>query len=219
MKRKTWKRFAIWGILCALFTAASIWYTISYNGSRLLTPTDLSRYQFQPRDLPLLLATLSLVVYVLCLAVWCVRTALSSQHRSTQLSRRVSPKLGLLGALGFVGFTGFWTVRYDGTVFPFVFFLFFGFFGFFYEGKLSNVLMDERYLENRMRARATADRIALTAIFLSTLLLGSGRLMGNSALTLAAYIVTVSLSLALDLFLGEYLLYRYDHDDAEESET
>ena len=36
---------------------------------------------------------------------------------------------------------------------------------------------------------------------------------------LTVYLVLICLTLALDLFLGEYLLYRYDHDElTDESE-
>ena len=74
--------------------------------------------------------------------------------------------LGFLGLFGFAGFLGFWTYRVDQTIFPFVFFVFFGFFGFFYEGKMSNTLIDERYKENKMRAQSTANKTALSIIFL-----------------------------------------------------
>ena len=67
---------------------------------------------------------------------------------------------------GFAGFLGFWTYRVDQAIFPFVFFVFFGFFGFFYEGKMSNTLIDERYKENKMRAQSTANKTALSIIFL-----------------------------------------------------
>ena len=100
-----------------------------------------------------------------------------------------------------------------GSIFPFVFFLFFGFFGFFFEGKLSGTLMDERYRENQLRARTTANRIALTIIFLAVLLLGQGKIMGSLELTLVAFVIVVVLALALELFLSSYLLYRYDHDE------
>lgn len=43
--------------------------------------------------------------------------------------------------------------------------------------------------------------------------------MGNFEYTLIATIIVLSLALALGIFLSEYLLYRYDHDDhADESE-
>ena len=73
--------------------------------------------------------------------------------------------------------------------------------------------LDERYRENKMRASLTANRFTLTVIFLATVFLGQGRLLGNLEHTLIAYVIVVSLALALDLFLGEYLLYHYDHDE------
>ena len=33
---------------------------------------------------------------------------------------------------------------------------------------------------------------------------------------LIAHIILVSLAMGLDVFLGEFLLYRYDHDDPVE---
>lgn len=38
--------------------------------------------------------------------------------------------------------------------------------------------------------------------------------MGNLEYTLIAFLIVVSLSIALGMFLSEYLLYRYDNDDA-----
>ena len=58
-----------------------------------------------------------------------------------------------------------------------------------------------------------ANRIALTIIFIATLILGQGKLVGNMEYTFIAYIIVISLAIALDLFLSEFLLYRYDHDD------
>ena len=60
---------------------------------------------------------------------------------------------------------------------------------------------------------AAANRTALSIIFLATLILGQGRLMGGLDYAFIAYVSVVSLALALDLFLSEFLLYRYDHDD------
>ena len=115
--------------------------------------------------------------------------------------------------MGFLGFLGFWTYRTDWSIFPFVFFLFFGFFGFFFVGKLSGTLMDERYRDNQLRARTTANRIALTIIFLAVLLLGQGKIMGSLELTLVAFVIVVVLALALELFLSSYLLNRDHHDE------
>lgn len=216
MGRKQTRRWVLLGVLCALLLAGASWYTLTYDQGRILQPMDYSTYVFRPQDLPMLLAVACLVAYLLALVVLVVRWA--SRRQPTQVSRTVSPKLGLLGLLGILGFLGIWTYGRDGTVFPFVFFLFFGFFGFFYEGKSSGGLMDERWKENRLRARGTANRVALTIILVATVILGQGRFQGNLEYTFLAYLIVVSLALALNIFLGEYLFYRYDHGDPAEEE-
>ena len=212
MKKKCVRRTVLLGAACALLLAAASGYSMAFNGGRLVEPMDFSTYVFRAGDLPMLLALALTVCYVGYLVVLLVGYTLSSRHRQAS-ARAVNPRLGLLGLLGFLGFLGFWSYRTDGSIFPFVFFLFFGFFGFFFEGKLSGTLMDERYRENQLRARTTANRIALTIIFLAVLLLGQGKIMGNLELTLVAFVIVVVLALALELFLSSYLLYRYDHDE------
>jgi hypothetical protein len=100
-----------------------------------------------------------LALYIVYLAVLFFQSTSANKHRgsTSQSTRTVNPKLGFLG---------FWTYRVDQTIFPFVFFVFFGFFGFFYEGKMSNTLIDERYKESKMRAQSTANKTALSIIFL-----------------------------------------------------
>ena len=84
---------------------------------------------------------------------------------------------------------------------------------------MSNTYMDERYRENKMKADVTANKIAMTIIFLAIIILGSGNFMGNLEYTLIALVIAVAVSIALDIFLGEYLLYRYDHgEEPDESE-
>ena len=73
--------------------------------------------------------------------------------------------------------------------------------------------MDERFKENQIKAHMTANKTALSIIFLAVLILGQGRLIGNLEYTLIALIIVVSLAIALEVFLSEYLLYRYDHDE------
>ena len=109
-----------------------------------------------------------LALYIVYLAVLFFQSTSANKRRgsTSRSTRTVNPKLGFLGLFGFAGFLGFWTYRVDQTIFPFVFFMFFGFFGFFYEGKMSNTLIDERYKENKMRAQSTANKTALSIIFL-----------------------------------------------------
>ena len=61
-----------------------------------------------------------------------------------------------------------------------------------------------------------ADWIRLSGMIfwiVALVILCQGKLFGNLEYTLIAAIITLSLALALGIFLSEYLLYRYDHDD------
>ena len=205
------------GVACAVLLVLACWYSVQYNDARLVAPMDLSTYVFRPQDLPMLLAGAFLLVYVLCLVVWLIQSASARkrQVQATQTTRSLNPKLGLLGLLGFLGFLGFWSYPTHQDVTPFFFFLFFGFFGFFYEGKLSNTFMDERFRENRMRAEYTAMKIGFSILLLSAILLSRGTLLGRLEYGFISLVIVLSLVLGLVLFLQEYLLYRYDHDDSE----
>jgi magnesium-transporting ATPase (P-type) len=89
----------------------------------------------------------------------------------------------------------------------------------FYEGKMSGTFMDERFRENIACAKLKAYKITFGVMLIALIILCQGKLFGNLEYTLIASIITLSLALALGIFLSEYLLYRYDHDDqAEESE-
>lgn len=126
-------------------------------------------------------------------------------------TRKLNPKLGFLGILGFAGFLGLWSYPANNDVFPFIFFSFFGFFGFFFEGKMSNTLMDERFIENRMKAQLQAYRIGLFLAFITLLSVCSGdRLFRTNDSKLLFITIALSLSFALAIFLEAYLLYRYD---------
>lgn len=137
---------------------------------------------------------------------------------STNKTRSLNPKLGILGLLGFLGFGGFWTYSIDGSVSSFIFFMFFGFFGFYYEGKMSGTFMDERFRENMVRAQLKAYRIVFTIIFLALIILCGRKLFGSLEYTLIAVTIVLSLTVALGIFLPEYLLYRYDHGDQTEED-
>ncbi len=213
MNNKT-KCTIILGVICALLTAVSSWYTIVYNNSRFIVPMDLSTYVFKVQDLPMLISGVLLALYSVYLVVLLLKSTTTSRRRelALQSTRTINPKLGLLGFLGFAGFLGFWTYSLDKTIFPFVFFMFFGFFGFFYEGKMSNTFMDERYKENKMKAQNVANKTSLSIIFLAVLVLGRGRFMGNLEYTLIAFVIVAALSIALEIFLSQYLLYHYDNE-------
>lgn len=214
MKKEHTKRLVWLGVLCTLLVAGACWYTAAFNDSRFIVPMELSEYTFRVQDLPMIVSGILLLLYILYLLLWGIGSAtVHKRKKAARTTRAVDPKLGFLGILGFAGFLGFWTYSINKTIFPFLFFMFFGFFGFFYEGKMSHTFMDERYKENKIKANMTANKIALTIIFLATLLLGQGGLLGNLEYTLIAMMVAVALSIALQIFLGEYLLYRYDHEE------
>ena len=81
---------------------------------------------------------------------------------------------------------------------------------------MSGTFMDERFRQNAVLAKLKASNIAFTIIFVALIVLCRGRLFQNLEYTLIAAIIMLSLVLALWIFLAEYLLYRYDHDEQTE---
>lgn len=215
MKKNKVKLWAGCGIFCIAAMVLSTWYTVTFNDSRLVVPMDFGSYSFIPQDLPMLLSVSLFGLYALALCFLLVRSIRKNKRDTTRTNRtrRVHPRLGFLGLLGFLGFAGFWAYPATGDVSPFLFFLFFGFFGFFYEGKMSGTLMDERFRENAARAQLITYRTTFSITLLALLILCQGKLLGSLEYTLIATIIVLSLTLALGIFLPEYLLYRYDHDD------
>lgn len=218
MKRPSARSILILGVLVVLLLAGASWYAITFNDWRLVAPMDFGAYEFLSKDLPMLIALILFNLYVLYLGALLIWAIAANKRRlaETRTTRKLDPRLGLLGVFGLLGFAGFWTYNAFHQVYPFIFFLFFGFFGFFYEGKLSNTFMDERFRENRMRAEYTAMKIGFSILFLSAILLSRGKLLGSLEYSFIALSIVLSLVLGLVLFLQEYLLYRYDHSDSEE---
>ena len=197
MKKRT-KLTICLGVICALLVAISSWYTIAFNNSRFIVPMDLSEYVFRVQDLPMIISGVLLTLYIVNIVVLFLESIKTNRRRelTLQSTRTINPKLGFLGLLGFAGFLGF-----------------------FYEGKMSNTLIDERYKENKMKAQSVANTTSLSIIFLAILILGQGRLMDNLEYTLIALVIVIALSIALEIFLSEYLLYHYDNDEQfDESE-
>ncbi len=218
-EKKTASRFPRWlrlvsgGVACGALTGAAVWFDLTYNEGKLVYP--MHSYAFRPTDIPMLAAVLLDVLYALYLAFLLVRGIRAQKEHvaKTGRTRRLSPKLGFLGFCGFLGFAGFWTYGAMGDLTGFIFFAFFGFFGFFFEGKMSNTLMDERYKENAVRAQLKALRIGFGIIFALLLFAGQARRL-TAELVAPILIAGIALTVALIIFLSEYLLYRYDHDDA-----
>lgn len=208
-----WLPPVLGGAVCAALTGAAVWFDLTYNGGRLVCPMD--SYAFRPTDIPMLAALVLDAVYILFLFVLLIGGILAQRRQIavTNRTRKLNPKLGLLGVLGLAGLAGFYTYPVYDLYFPFGFFAFFGFFGFFFEGKMSNTLMDERFRENAAKAELKAYRTGFIIIFLLLVITG-GHSGASSELALPILMTGIALTLALTLFLSEYLLYRYDHDDA-----
>lgn len=220
MNKNKIKAIVIPGIICVLLLAASIWYSVRYNESRLVVPTHVETYEFSPKDLPMMCSVVLTIAYIGYLFICLGKTSLQQKKTilETNRTRKISPKLGFLGFFGFMGFMGFWTYSTDGRIFPFMFFMYFGFFGFFYEGKMSNTFMDERFKENKNRAQLKALKIAFSFIIVELVFLSLGSDFMSPEYMLIGLHILISLSIALALFLSEYLLYRYDHDEYADHE-
>ncbi len=212
MKNNKVKLWAGGGIICVMAMLLSVWYAVTFNDFRLVAPMDFGSYSFIPRDLPMILSVSLFCVYAiaLCLSLLIAARKNKGDITRSNTTRRIDPRLG------FLGFGGFWAYPATGDIFPFLFFLFFGFFGFFYEGKMPGTLMDERFRENAARAQLVTYRTTFGITLLALLILCQGKLLGSLEYTLIAAIIVLSLTLALGIFLPEYLLYRYDHDDRME---
>ncbi len=76
-----------------------------------------------------------------------------------------------------MGFIGFCTI--NGEIFPNAFFIFFGFFSFFFEGKLSHILEDELFQENKRKAQLEAYRIGFKLLFVVIWLMAIGMFSRN----------------------------------------
>lgn len=211
MKENRWKAIVIPGVICVLALIVSVWYSVKFNESRLVVPMDFKTYEFSPKDLPMVCSVVLTIAYIWYLLICLGKTSIQQKKTilETNRTRRLNPKLGFLGFFGFLGFLdldlpGFW-LR----------FIFFGFFGFFYEGKMSATLMDERFRDNKNRAQLMALKTAFVVIIIALLFLYSGEYF-NFMSTEYLYRVgssLIALSIALAMFLSEYLLYRYDHDE------
>lgn len=220
MKKGKWKAIIIPGIICVLVLIASVWYSVKFNESRLVVPTDVETYEFSPKDLPMICSIVLTIAYIGYLMICLGKTSIQQKKSilETNRTRKIDPKLGLLGFLGFMGFRGFWTYSTTGNVLPFMTFTFFGFFGFFYEGKMSNTYMDERFKENVNRAQLKALKTAFSFIIVELVFLSLGGYFMSPEYMFIVLHILIALSVALALFLSEYLLYRYDHDGYVDNE-
>lgn len=210
MEKKKIRQLVLTGILCALVLGAASVHSILFNDSRLIKPTVVSEYVFQINDLPMWVALVLTIVYVLYLAGTVFTTIWQNKPLEKKRTRKIHPLLGLLGFAGFFGFFGFWTYSQAGIISPFFFFIFFGFFGFYFEGKLSDTLKDELYEENERKAELKAYKIGFVLLFLAIWAIARGMLSWNLEWCAIFMLSSMSLIYGIVLFLSKYFLYRFE---------
>lgn len=139
--------------------------------------------------------------------------------KESNRTRKISPLFGLLGILGLTGFLGPVGFRLlDQTVAFYIFFAFFGFFSFYFEGKMSNTLMDERFLENKVKAESIANNVFVIIIFFMLFFVGQQRFMMSADAKLIFVVIVCALALSVNMNLRTGLLYYFDKKDTEELE-
>lgn len=127
--------------------------------------------------------------------------------KDAKYARRISPLLGILGVLGITGPIAYY---FTGETYTLGFILFFGFFSFYFQGKMSNQLIDERYIENNMKASSIAFWTGLTMILLS-ILISIQYLEGYSIKVAYHFLIgAASLTFGITLTLYQYLIYKFD---------
>lgn len=78
---------------------------------------------------------------------------------------------------------------------------------------MSNLLIDERFKQNAQTAQLKALKIGFSVMFIAVLIVGQGRFLKSLDAIAILLMITLSLDLALTLFLCEYFLYRLDQDE------
>ncbi|RGS81119.1 DUF3796 domain-containing protein [Coprococcus sp. AF21-14LB] len=210
MSKKQIKKIIFMGVGCALLLIVGTIYSLLYNDGRWVKNMDMSEYVFSYKDIPMLVIEALIALYAIYIVIICLKNAFSKNSREKRYSRTISPYWGLCGMFGFLGFGGFWTYDKFGEIFPFAFFVFFGFFSFFFEGKLSYILEDELFQENKRKAQLEAYKIGFKLLFVVIWLMAIGMFSCNVEWCAIFMLISVSLIYALVLFLSNYLLYRYE---------
>ena len=210
MSKKQIKKIIFMGVGCALLLIVGTIYSLLYNDGRWVKNMDMSEYVFSYKDIPMLVIGALIALYAIYIVIICFKNVFSKNSREKRYSRTISPYWGFCGMFGFLGFGGFWTYYKFGEIFPFAFFIFFGFFSFFFEGKLSHILEDELFQENKRKAQLEAYKIGFKLLFVVIWLMAIGMFSRNVEWCAIFMLISVSLIYALVLFLSNYLLYRYE---------
>ena len=192
MSKKQIKKIIFMGVGCALLLIVGTIYSLLYNDGRWVKNMDMSEYVFSYKDIPMLVIGALIALYAIYIVIICFKNVFSKNSREKRYSRTISPYWGFCG------------------MFPFAFFIFFGFFSFFFEGKLSHILEDELFQENKRKAQLEAYKIGFKLLFVVIWLMAIGMFSRNVEWCAIFMLISVSLIYALVLFLSNYLLYRYE---------
>ena len=69
MKKNNIKWMVGIGVASILALVISCWYSVTYNNSRLVVPTDFDSYTFQLKDLPMIIFVSFFCLYVLGMVI------------------------------------------------------------------------------------------------------------------------------------------------------
>ncbi|MEG0240379.1 MAG: hypothetical protein RR643_09495, partial [Anaerorhabdus sp.] len=97
MSKKKIKSLLLGGSIIILMLLASVGYSVLFNNSRLVEPTDFSTYSFIINDTPMLVSGLLLFGYVIYLVIEITKVAFKQKTVDTNHTRIISSKLGYLG--------------------------------------------------------------------------------------------------------------------------
>ncbi|MDU1949765.1 MAG: DUF3796 domain-containing protein [Clostridioides difficile] len=189
MSKKQIKKIIFMGVGCALLLIVGTIYSLLYNNGRWVKNMDMSEYVFSYKDIPMLVIGALIALYAIYIVIICFKNVFSKNSREKRYSRTISPYWGFCGMFGFLGFGGFWI---------------------FFEGKLSHILEDELFQENKRKAQLEAYKIGFKLLFVVIWLMAIGMFSRNVEWCAMFMLISVSLIYALVLFLSNYLLYRYE---------
>ena len=184
MSKKQIKKIIFMGVGCALLLIVGTIYSLLYNDGRWVKNMDMSEYVFSYKDIPMLVIGALIALYAIYIVIICFKNVFSKNSREKRYSRTISPYWGFCGM--------------------------FGFFSFFFEGKLSHILEDELFQENKRKAQLEAYKIGFKLLFVVIWLMAIGMFSRNVEWCAIFMLISVSLIYALVLFLSNYLLYRYE---------
>ena len=194
MSKKQIKKIIFMGVGCALLLIVGTIYSLLYNDGRWVKNMDMSEYVFSYKDIPMLVIGALIALYAIYIVIICFKNVFSK----TAGKNDIQEQFLLTGDLWNVWFSGVWRIldiRINLEKYSFAFSLFFGFFSFFFEGKLSHILEDELFQENKRKAQLEAYKIGFKLLFVVIWLMAIGMFSRNVEWCAIFMLISVSLIL------------------------